>query len=232
MAQIQKQISPGESAIGFRGDFRIKAVAIDNPTGSWLQLFSENKVENWQIPPYTLGWLRTFTKEVIAVDVISVPGPASQLSTDFGDMILVTLSDQNVGSSDGHPFVTRGDQPEVAFGRVQLFAPNPLGNSTVTLFLNGSTTQRLRVYGCIFSILNNIRPNEAIFADIDENPITATSIAIASCVIDPNRQRHQVPAFQNWYDLAIGSEIICDVEGDATTIPGLTVNFEIPYSVI
>lgn len=59
----------------------IRGVVIDNPTGGWLYLVSENQ---W-IPPYTNGWSMPLTYEQTSVNVeYRNVGPAGQISTQQG----------------------------------------------------------------------------------------------------------------------------------------------------
>lgn len=91
-------------ALAIPGVGQIRGVLIDNPSGAWLLL----RPTNDYIPPYTLGFARSFVGGVASVDV-SYQSPAGQVSTLAGDPATIILDTEPVpdssGSSSGTPFV-------------------------------------------------------------------------------------------------------------------------------
>lgn len=78
------------------GVAQIRGVLIDNTSGAWLLL----RPTNDYIPPYTIGWARTFTGGVASVSV-SYESPAGQVSTLSGDPAVIVLDTEPVPASSG-----------------------------------------------------------------------------------------------------------------------------------
>lgn len=83
-----------------------RGVIVDNPSGSWVQLFP---TFDW-IAPYTLGYTRTLPNSAANVSIrYQTTGPSGQVSTLAGDPIRVWLDTGDVGNApgiaSGAPFV-------------------------------------------------------------------------------------------------------------------------------
>lgn len=78
---------------------QINSVQIDNPSGSWLQLFP---TRDW-VPPYTLGFTRTFLGAVQSVRIVAGDGPSGQVGTTDGDDVVVILTNVPMGNAQGSP---------------------------------------------------------------------------------------------------------------------------------
>jgi hypothetical protein len=77
----------------------IRGVSIDNPTGSWLLLKSEQAY----VPPYTIGWAMPLTYEQSSIDVVAGAGPSGQIATVAlgNDKWSLTLDSDPVAQSEG-----------------------------------------------------------------------------------------------------------------------------------
>lgn len=80
---------------------QIRSVRIDNPSGQWLRLFPTYDF----IPPYTIGFARTFATTVQTITVRRNT-PAGQVGTQAGDPVTIWIdSDPAPADSDGMPFI-------------------------------------------------------------------------------------------------------------------------------
>lgn len=130
---VQRLIAPGGSLIdtGLPSG-EVRSVRINNPSGSWLQLFP---TYDW-IPPYTLGFARTFDNAVASVTIRASNGPAGQVSTSDGDAVRVVLDSVGAGNSAGSGSGSGGDSfianftPTIA-ASATLVVPVPAGVSSI-----------------------------------------------------------------------------------------------------
>lgn len=83
-------------ALSIPGVGQVRGVLIDNPSGAWLLL----RPTNDYIPPYTLGWARSFVGGVASVDLV-YQAPAGQVSTLQGDPAVLVLDTEPVPDSAG-----------------------------------------------------------------------------------------------------------------------------------
>lgn len=85
---------------------QIASVAIDNPSATWLQLFPGRDL----IPPFTLGYARSFRPTITNLDVRAIKGPTTPLLTDgvVGDPVMVILNSEPIGFSAGVPMTLGG----------------------------------------------------------------------------------------------------------------------------
>lgn len=74
-----------------------RGVIIDNPSGSWLTLYPFYDL----IPPYTLGWTRSFPYGVASITVRYTDGPTNQASSIEGQPMTVWLDSNPVAGSGG-----------------------------------------------------------------------------------------------------------------------------------
>lgn len=142
---VQFLIQPGQSLIDASlpaGETR--SVRIDNPSGSWLQLFP---TYDW-VAPYTLGFARTFDNAVSSITVRASDGPAGQISTTDGDAVRVILDSRaganSAGSSQsgGDAFI-EGTTPLIA-AAASLIVPVPAGVSSVLFPVVAGSRYRVR----------------------------------------------------------------------------------------
>lgn len=107
----------------------IRGIEIDNPSGSWLYVVSEQLY----CPPYTIGWATNLSWDQTSVTVKAGNGPAGQVATTQGDDWTLYLNSETVSPSSGVPYQF-----------IQQFTPNVLTaadnislgpNSTPGLFL-------------------------------------------------------------------------------------------------
>lgn len=142
---VQRLIAPGESLIDTglpAGEMR--SVRIDNPSGSWLQLFP---TYDW-IPPYTLGFARTFDNAVSSITIRASNGPAGQVSTADGDPVRVVLDSEasgnsaGSGSGSGGSSFIEGYTPTSSF-TFSLVIPVPAGVTQVLVPSAASSRYRL-----------------------------------------------------------------------------------------
>jgi hypothetical protein len=85
---------------------QIATAYIDNKSGSWLQLFPSYDF----IPPYTIGFRRTFAGTLASIDVRFTAGPGGEVSTEAGDPPLVILDSDpqgEIGVDPGRPYIER-----------------------------------------------------------------------------------------------------------------------------
>lgn len=94
-------IGTDRPAIGVPGIEQIRGVLIDNPSGSWLLL----RPTNDYIPPYTLGFARSFLGGVTHVDIL-YRSPSGQVSTTDGDAPTIILDSEPVSDTPGASFIT------------------------------------------------------------------------------------------------------------------------------
>lgn len=106
--QIVLTIGQDEPALAIPGVSQIRGVLIDNPSGAWLLL----RPSNDYIPPYTIGFARSFSAAMASVAVeFPATGPAGQVTTFAGDEPIVVLDSDpvgnNAGVSGGSPFIAQ-----------------------------------------------------------------------------------------------------------------------------
>jgi hypothetical protein len=216
----------------------IAQIEIDNPSGSWLSIstFSE------QVPPYTTGWSRNIHPTKSSIDIKFVPGPTSLISTRAGDIVTIYLSDAPGVDSDGHPIVTRQDQPETL--RWVPASPIDTAANPVTAISNGGgfggplggATKRLRVYDCL--CLHTAYANEfnrltqrVLWTLSEYPPGGPVGNNILAGDVTPNRESDykQLPA--GFIDLALGSELAIGVDG---VVPSIStyLTFVVKYAVL
>lgn len=124
----------------------IRGIVIDNPTGGWLYVVSENQ---W-VTPYTNGWSMplTYMQSSINIEYRSV-GPAGQTSTQQGTTDSpwrLEINSEEVDSSSGGPtnnFIDRFTQVLSANGTAH--APAFIGPGTFTEALPAVPNKRYRI---------------------------------------------------------------------------------------
>lgn len=112
----------------------IKGIQIDNPSGNWLYVVSEQQY----CPPYTIGWAipTTYDQSSITVEA-RLTGPASQVGSNQGEAWQIILFDEPQAPSAGTPYQ---------------FIQNYTGNNNATAFLidvtvNGSPATIINIAG-------------------------------------------------------------------------------------
>lgn len=121
-----------------------RGVVIDNPSGSWVQLFP---TFDW-IAPYTLGYTRTLPNAAASVSVrYQTLGPSGQISTQAGDPIRVWLDTGDVGNApgimSGAPFIEQFTPILSARLLRSLISTGPNGSVAIVA---GVPNQRIRLY--------------------------------------------------------------------------------------
>lgn len=214
-----------------------RGVAIDNPCGSWLVLDATGDY----IPPYTLGWARSLDNAVASVTIRFVTGPAGQLSTQTGDAPTVTLYSTPVANSagyadPGHPFVTRGNQPERAYATGTFSMLGLGGGSATTALLAASLVKRLRVYSVLWIVdatapANRLDDQVRIITQEVVTPPGPTGIVVADDYMHGNRQKSE-RIYTDALDLRLGSEVSFAWFAPAVYAVNTTLQYELQYSVI
>lgn len=94
--QSQTRTFPaGGSLNSFAPGFPIRAVEVSNASASWL------RVIDWYIPPFTFGWMHSFTPGMLRVTVQSVVGPDGQAIDPTGSPPIVIAYDETQRNSNG-----------------------------------------------------------------------------------------------------------------------------------
>jgi hypothetical protein len=86
-------------AVSLPGIEQIRGMLVDNPSGSWLQIFPSRDF----VPPYVLGYARSFPSGHASIDIRFTNGPAGQVSTLQGEAPTVIIDSNPVGVSEGSP---------------------------------------------------------------------------------------------------------------------------------
>ena len=108
----------------------ILGLRIDNPSGSWLLIQPINEY----VPPYILGWTRSFSTAAASIDIRFVNGPAGQISTRVGDPVRYTVDSLPLGISEG---VASGN---AVAGFIEQFTPViPVSLVDQTVSFSGTT---------------------------------------------------------------------------------------------
>lgn len=100
-------LAVGQSLIAasLPGIGQIRGIIIDNPSGQWLYVLPAYDY----VPPYTLGWSRSFPGGTVTIEVRAGVAPAGQVSTQQGDSVTITIDENPVGTSQGaatgQPFI-------------------------------------------------------------------------------------------------------------------------------
>jgi hypothetical protein len=253
MQQVYNLVAPTSSAVnvlaaaslrsaGFRGSGYIKSVEIDNPTGSWLLISTDNTF----VAPYTIGFKHNldYAATEISVNFVAT-GPAGQISTFLnvaGDKVRVVIYDDLVeasGGSDYNAFVTRQDQPEIQVIFItQTIAAGGTNAQSITGLLGGSLVKRLRVFDAtIFSdTIVGVRPTNAYMGFLQEitQPGNVIKIPFLSGFLNPNILAANKNNAVGATDLSLGSEIAFTVTllpyqvvADTATTWTATVNYAI-----
>lgn len=75
--------------------FPIRAIEISNASASWLN------VNGWWVPPFTFGWMHSFTPALIRVNINSEVGPDGQAVIAQGDPAIAIAYDVPQRNSNG-----------------------------------------------------------------------------------------------------------------------------------
>lgn len=101
--QIEFTAAPGTSLLAksLPNGHMIKGIQIDNPSGNWLYVVSEQLF----CPPYTIGWAIPTTYDQSSINVEArLTGPANQVGTNQGENWRLNLFDVEVAPSAGVPY--------------------------------------------------------------------------------------------------------------------------------
>lgn len=123
-----RTFAPGVSAtsVALSNAAGIRGIQVDNPSGSWLYVVSEQVY----IPPYTIGWGLPLSYSQTSITINAVNGPAGQISTSAGDPWTLTLFDEEVDQSAGAQYqFTTGFASTIALVG---FSLNLLSSNTYT----------------------------------------------------------------------------------------------------
>lgn len=118
----------------------LRGVEIDNPSGSWLYIPSNETF----IPPYTIGWTFGWPYDVAAFNIIAQNGPSGQLSTSAGDNVVVYLTDIELPTVAGTAYIGKLEQPD-SF-ELSFAYPGPGWVQTTSSVLFGSLVKRIRIF--------------------------------------------------------------------------------------
>lgn len=95
MQHETRTIAVGASLLSFAPSFRIRAVEVSNPTNGYLS------VEGWYVPPFTFGWMHSFTPGMLRVNVTAVVGPDGTAIATTGNPVIVVAYDSVQRNSNG-----------------------------------------------------------------------------------------------------------------------------------
>lgn len=95
MQQQTRTFAAGGSLQSFAPGFPIRAVEVSNASASWLL------VVDWFIPPFTFGWMHSFTPGMLRVTVASVVGPQGEPIDPSGNPPIVIAYDIPQRNSNG-----------------------------------------------------------------------------------------------------------------------------------
>lgn len=211
------------------GGQQIRGVQVDNPSGSWLYL---PEIQEY-VPPYVLGWARNIRNAVLKLSFKFVDGPSGQLSTRAGGLPLADIYDTNIPDSEGVPFQSRQDQPEINSTQNSVDMSAATGNVTTNL-LGGSLTSRLRVFGMwVRNASIDVaaqRLNEYVDIYFHENPFVPAKM-LGLFELSPNKQADGHYIAQGAIDLALGNEIRIQWVGVAD-VDRNNMAYHIVYAVI
>lgn len=146
--RIQLTLGVNAPALSLPGPDQIRGALIDNPSGAWLLLRTTNEY----IPPYTLGFARSFEygHTSIAIEFPST-GPSGQVSTQVGDRPSVILFSVPIPESAGirTPFIEQFT-PITTVDGVGTATVNNLG---APIALQAAVAnQRIRLYQVSFTL--------------------------------------------------------------------------------
>lgn len=125
--------------------FRILGIKVDNPTGEWIFIQSNNSRYNWYVPPYTIQFSKALDPTVISVKLIAGNGPAGRKGSSTGTNWTAIVSDKPFGDSDGLSIIA-GDKPPITWIRN---SQDVNGGSAALLFPPAG--QSLRIFSIIAS---------------------------------------------------------------------------------
>jgi hypothetical protein len=129
-------------AASLPGIDQIRGIIIDNPSGQWLYVMPARDF----VPPYTLGWSRSFAQATLTISVTPGNGPAGQISTSQGDAVTIAIDSAAVGNSQGADtgasFIEQFTPLVTIFGSV--FASSNLGVNQVAIVDTPGKRVRLR----------------------------------------------------------------------------------------
>lgn len=212
------------------GGQQIRGARIDNPSGSWLYI---PEITDY-VPPYTFGWQRNITNGILKFSVIFRDGPAGQLSTLAGNAPELDIYDVQIPDAEGVPFQSRQEQPEIRAVQASVDMTAASGNVTTNL-LGGSSTQRVRVFGCWIRNLSVDAPGNRLTEIVDvffqENPFVPAKM-IALFELSPNKMADGGYIEQGAIDLALGNEIRINWVGAADAPERNNMGYHIVYAVI
>lgn len=185
-------------AISIPGVGQIRSVLIDNPSGSWLLL----RPTNDYIPPYTIGWVRSFIGGVASVDIV-YEAPSGQVSTLQGDPAIVVLDTEIVadsaGSSSGAGFISQFTPVQRA-----VFSQTITQSASVTGTLIAAVPgKRIRILTIDVTKTSTTRDGSITYGFI-ENGVPLQNV-VSGVVDTANPSREHV--YSSGIDLAIGSSL-------------------------
>lgn len=228
MSSQSKIVAPGSSIAGWLPGFRILGLTVDNPTGSWINVISNNGKYNWYIPPYTTQFSKSLDPSVISLQLISGDGPAGKLGTTAGTSWTATVYSFTVGDSDGFPIVL-GDKPPIKW-----FNTVPVADGTIFTVVTPPSGQALRIFGLISSwrSFNTSEQDSVIRINWWRKTITGSNQAVVDALLTP--QHPTIPMQFPGLDLLVDETI----RTQASMIYGPTganrptVSLTVIYSII
>lgn len=126
----------------------IRGIQIDNPSGSWLFVVSEQLY----CPPYTIGWAMPLSYEQASITVRSGNGPSGQVATTQGDNWTLTLNDEAVEPSAGVPYqFTQQFTPNV-FTAASSVAFNESNPELSVQLIAGVAGRRIRILSILIVV--------------------------------------------------------------------------------
>lgn len=136
-----RQTSVGVDLVSWNPGFQIAGIEVNNPSGSWLLLSGINQY----IPPYRAGWKFSLSPAQAAIDLSFVDSPSGSLSVLAGPDVVVTLYDEQIGTSEG---VTTGAGSKVSTIPPLLHAIAPsigTGAASTLISMLANPTQKIVV---------------------------------------------------------------------------------------
>jgi hypothetical protein len=152
----------------------IRGIQIDNPSGSWLYVSSEQQY----CPPYTIGWAVMLSYSNSSVNVTAGNGPSGQVGTIQGDPYTVYLDSEAVAPSTGQPYqFTSEFSQNTLTASAATFVGSNLGiNATV---IPAVANKRIRVVSVNVSC-RELRSSDAICSVLlSDFPVTAIYLGVA-----------------------------------------------------
>lgn len=163
--QIEFTAAPGTSLLAksLPNGHMIKGIQIDNPSGNWLYVVSEQVF----CPPYTIGWAIPTTYDQSSVNVEArLIGPANQTGSNQGENWRLNLFDVEVSPSAGVPYqFILGYTPVLRATSTFQATTTGQGGAVFTTLIAAIANKRIRLLTAAITTRLSDNPVEVILSE-------------------------------------------------------------------